>query len=473
MPGKLCPRISSVIYSTFATASAKTRAASIGPAHEQSIHNTVCRSCSSTATDGAGQGKKTWLQQQHTAAANISCSQQALLVVQALQARSYHPFQQEPWTRRAWLQSPRFVRRLTLVLGPRRLETGFRQQQPDSSFLQVYVRPVSGKRAKKPSALDKHIRHVVLQQRANRQKAQQHAATVQHKHTQHQRFLDWGRRLRHAILRRGASSSRQHRQERPAQPMTAPAAPAAGDPQQQQQQHADDADHACADTLQSWRPVAAAAQVRELQESTRKQETLLRTSLPRVLDPSTLSTDHQTQHHQQQLLQEQGQAWKHNSRAAARAPAGLSSPSKQNSQCVGGSGTAAAEGQLHGDSGSLLDVDAFLDSLLQTASAAPATAAPAHTGASAAGPLNPSASSTLQQQQQQRDNVKSGQESSQAAALHQQRPASTCSSRKGSGRRGGSVPAWVLSEAAAAEAEEETLLEFAQGLNFQVGLCSK
>jgi hypothetical protein len=32
------------------------------------------------------------------------------------------------------------------------------------------------------------------------------------------------------------------------------------------------------------------------------------------------------------------------------------------------------------------------------------------------------------------------------------------------------VPAWALSEAAAAEAEEETLLEFAEGLDFQVGV---
>lgn len=389
--------------------------------------------------------------------------------MQALQARSYHAVQQEPWTRRALPLSPiaRCVRRLTPVLGcPLRLA-------PDSSsltttsFPQVYVRPVSGKRVKKPSALDKHLRHVVLQQRANRQKAQQHAATVQHKHIQHQRFLDWGHRLRHAILHRGASSSRQHRQEQPGQPVTAPAAPAAGHPQQQQQQHADDADHACADTLQSWKPVAAAAQVRELQESTRQQDTLLRSSLPCVLDPSTLSTDNQTQ---QQMLQEQG--CQHNNRAAARAPAGLSSPSKQNSQCVGGSGTAAAEGRLPGDSDSLLDVDAFLDDLLQTASAAPATAAPAHPGASGASPLDPPASSTLLQQQQpaERDNANSSQQSSQAAALHQQRPVSSCSSRKGSVRRGGSVPAWVLSEAAAAEAEEETLLEFAQGLDFQVGL---
>lgn len=348
---------------------------------------------------------------------------------------------------------------------------------PPSSLLQVYLRPVSGKRVKKPSALDKHLRHVVLLQRANRQKAQQHAATVQHKHTQHRRFLDWGHRLRHAILHRGASSSRQqHRQERPSQPVTAPAAPAAGDLLQQQQEHADDTDHACADTLQSWKPVTAAAQVRELQESTRKQETLLCRSLPRVLDPSTLSTDYQTQHQQHQLLQKQEQqSCQHTSRGAAQAPAGqLSSPGKHNSQCGGGSsGTAAAGGQLHDDSGSLLDVDAFLDSLLQTASAAvPATAATAHPGATGStDTLDSPASSTFQQQQQQCDSAKGIQQSSQAAAaLHQERPTSSCSSRKGSsGRRGAGVPAWALSEAAAAEEEEETLLEFAEGLDFQVG----
>jgi hypothetical protein len=343
----------------------------------------------------------------------------------------------------------------------------------------VYIRPASGKRPKKPSALDKHLRHVVLLQRSNRRAAHQHAATAQHKHKQHQRFLDWGHRLRKAILNRGSSPTSSilgysSSSPEPAQHITAPAQTPAGHDCSSPQQQNDDR----ADIIQSWKPVADAAQTRELQESLTKQEKRMRRKLPRVLDPNTLRPDYPIQ--QQQLLQMQDEEdystgmYSTISRTAhaAQAAAGHLSPGKGHAQAPG-AGTAAAAGQHAGqrnDQEGPLDVDAFLDSLLRTASTQQPSAQPA----AAAGTPTSSHPSTKQRahpasSQPQHDSQHSQHSSS---LLRQNQRSGSPQQRLGS--RGRAMPAWAVSEqaaaaaeAAAAEEEEESLLQFAEGLEWQ------
>lgn len=227
--------------------------------------------------------------------------------------------------------------------------------------------------------------------------------------------------------------------------------------------------------------MAAAAQTLDLQESLAKQQRQLRKTLPDVLDPNTLRPDYQMQ--QQQLLQmqeEEGYSTGLYSSISltAHKAAGLLSPGKSSSHMSGLGGkhaTAAGQAQLHqDDADGALDVDSFLDGLLQQASAAKTTPAQQQTATGTAMPstkLQQQPNSQPQQQQHDRtqDNERPQHSQHNLQDSPKQRPASSCSRK---GQR--AMPAWAVSEAAAAqaeaaaaEAEEESLLEFAERLDWQ------
>jgi hypothetical protein len=222
--------------------------------------------------------------------------------------------------------------------------------------------------------------------------------------------------------------------------------------------------------------VAAAAQTRELQENLRKQENRMSRQLPRVLDPNTLRLDYHVQ--QQQLLQMQDEKgystalYSTIGKTAEQAAARQLSPAKGHTKAPG-AGTAAAGQHAghHNDQEGLLDVDAFLDGLLQTASTQQASAQPA----AAAGTLS---TNTAKQHfpacsQPQHDSQEQQPHSQHISSSLSQKQRRT-SPQQRLGSRGRSMPAWVVSEqaaaaakAAAAEEEEELLLQFAEGLEWQ------
>lgn len=289
---------------------------------------------------------------------------------------------------------------------------------------------MSSKRPKKPSALDKHLRHVVLLQRSNRNKTRQHASLTQTRNSQRQRFADWSHRLRTAILHRCSSHHAQHdispqphsvgqHSTKSAQPLTVSTA-AAGSKLVQgikdQEANSDDAD-----VIQAWRPIAAAEQTKALQDSLASQQQQLRASLPTNLDPDTLRPKFRA--------------------AQLCSKPSCNSPTKGPEAPLGAAAAASAAAAVVGSSKDTeLDVDAFLDGLLQTVSA------PQDTQTSAGAAAHPKQS--LEDQQ----------------PVKPQRPCS----------KGRAMPAWAMSEqqqaaaeAAAAAQEEQQLLEYAQQLDLQ------
>lgn len=298
---------------------------------------------------------------------------------------------------------------------------------------QVFVRPASSsRRPKKPSALDKHLRHVVLLQRYNRHKSSQAAAAAQHKQAQHQRFADSGNRLRAAILRDGASAGDPC--------LSTESEP--HDPVDPQQSNNSSSAQQTDGFLQAWKPITAAARIKQLQDSLARQQEQVLASLPAVLDPDTLRPDHHKATQQQQ--QQQCTKASHDSTVkstaspaeAAPAPAGTAPPHEQGK----------------------LDVDAFLDSLLHTAQAMQDTDTP-----KAAAPTSNATRAIVSS-----NGKTSSGSNTPAPHLHKPQQQQKLISK------GRSAPAWVLSEeqqaaaeAAAAEAEEQQLLQFAEQQEWQ------
>lgn len=303
---------------------------------------------------------------------------------------------------------------------------------------QVFIRPASSKRFKsKPSALDKHLRHVVLLQRSNRNKTRQHDSLTQTRHSQRQRFAGWSHRLRTAILHRGSSHQVQQdsspqpqgagqHSTKSAQPLTSSTSAAGAKLVRgikDQEANSDDAD-----VIHAWRPIAAAEQTRALQESIASQQQQLRASLPIALDPDTLRPKFRG--------------------AQQRSKPSCSSPTKAPEAPLGAAAaaSAAAAGAPNSSKDTELDVDAFLDGLLQTVPASQDTRACA--GAAAHHMTKPQPKQSLEDPQ-------SG------------KPQRPCS-------KGRAMPAWAMSEqqqaaaeAAAAAQEEQQLLSFAQQLDLQ------
>lgn len=217
--------------------------------------------------------------------------------------------------------------------------------------------------------------------------------------------------------------------------------------------------HQRSDIVAAWKPVAAAAQTRELQETNAMQENLLRGSLPCVLDPDTLrpaAHSKDPQHTQQQQQHNHHQRTDNDSRNdddTCAGPAQQRTAATNNNlkvpppqQLPSPTAGTAAEGPVY-DQLLLDDVDAFLDGLLQTATTTAATAS-----ATANAGTHKQAHAT----------------SNNASKSKPRTPTSHSVTAK-------QVPAWALSEQQAASAasaqaaeEEEDLLAFASELDWRV-----